>query len=81
MSSNIHRYAASELQAISEDSSKITNDSEIVSDQKPVQIEHDSKAEAEEITEEFAKPNNSDFIEVLEVKDEEAVDEQNTGKY
>ena len=81
MSSNIHRFAASELQAISEDSSKITNDSEIVSDQKPVQIEHDSKTEAEEITEEFAKPNNLDFIKVLEVKDEEAVDEQNTGKY
>ncbi|KAJ9678553.1 hypothetical protein PVL29_020664 [Vitis rotundifolia] len=65
-------------QTISEDNSKITDDSEVISDQKSVLSENDSKADVEENTGESAKPDNSDFLEVSEEKDEAHDEQENT---
>ncbi|WKA06256.1 hypothetical protein VitviT2T_024165 [Vitis vinifera] len=63
-------------QTISEDNSKITDDSEVIS--KSVLSGNDSKAEVEENTGESAKPDNSDFLEVSEEKDEAHDEQENT---
>ena len=79
LSSNIDHYAGADSQTISEDNSKITNDSEVIS--KSVLSGNDSKAEVEENTGEPAKPDNSDFLEVSEEKDGAHDEQENTGKY
>ncbi|XP_034711522.1 altered inheritance of mitochondria protein 21-like isoform X2 [Vitis riparia] len=63
-------------QTISEDNSKITDDSEVIS--KSVLSGNDSKAEVEENTGDSAKPDNSDFLEVSEEKDEAHDEQENT---
>lgn len=70
LSSNIDHYAGADSQTISEDNSKITDDSEVIS--KSVLSGNDSKAEVEENTGESAKP---------EEKDEAHDEQENTGKY